>query len=104
MTGTKSESTSKSSSSTSVVAQLAVDDIQLSRLKSALNEQVDDKQPAVTLGYHHYHRRKSSTTIPISFTSKHHRAQSLNTPTSDSQQNINSPATNQDHNKSHVIL
>lgn len=104
MTGTKSESTSKSSSSTSVVAQLAVDDIQLSRLKSALNEQVDDKQPAVTLGYHHYHRRKSSTTIPISFTSKHHRAQSLNTPTSDSQQNINSPAINQDHNKSHVIL
>ena len=109
MTGTKSESTNESASS-SVMAQLAVDDFQISRLKSTLNEQVDGKQPAVNLEYHHYHKRKDlnlSTTATATVTTHkktHHRAKSftLLRTTSTSQSN-QSPAI-LDHHKINVLL
>lgn len=109
MTGTKSESTNESASS-SVMAQLAVDDFQISRLKSTLNEQVDGKQPAVNLEYHHYHKRKDlnlSTTATSTVTTHkktHHRAKSftLLRTTSTSQSN-QSPAI-LDHHKINVLL
>lgn len=111
MTGTKKSESTNESASSSVMAQLAVDDFQISRLKSTLNEQVDGKQPAVNLEYHHYHKRKDlnlSTTATAAATTHqktHHRAKSftLLRTTSTSSQSNQSPAI-LDHHKINVLL